>query len=200
MIVDQVSTDGARLAAVADTIRARRSNLNVDLERPVPREVIDELIELAVTAPNHYRTNPWRFVVLTGHARARIGEVAASAVARQPDAKEAIVERQRTQFLRAPAVIVAASAHDADPIKHFENKHAVAAGVQNILLGATAAGLASAWRSGPAMVDPEVSRQVKEALGLDPRDEIVSFIYLGYPAGPPGVRPQAQPHVRYLAE
>src|SRR4051812_2777668 len=127
-----------RFQAVADTIRERRSNLNVDGERPVPRELIDELIELATTAPNHYRTNPWRFVVLTGSARARIGQIAAEAVARQPEAKDAIVDRQRVQFLRAPAVIVAAAAPDDDPIKHFENKHTVAAGVQNILLGATA--------------------------------------------------------------
>jgi len=200
VIEAEASRNGARLAAVADTIRTRRSNLNVDLERPVPREMIDELIELAVMAPNHYRTNPWRFVVLTGAARGRIGEVAASAAASQPDAKEAIVERQRTQFLRAPAVIVAASARDDDPIKQFENKHAVAAGVQNILLGATAAGLASAWRSGPAMVDPEVSRQVKEAIGLEPTDEIVSFVYLGYPSGPPGARLQGIANVRYLEE
>src|SRR5579859_4931766 len=105
MSVEQASVESERLAAVAGIIRTRRSNLNVDLERPVPRELLDELIELAVTAPNHYRTNPWRFVVLTGGARARIGEVAASAAASRPDAKEAIIERQRTQFLRAPAVI-----------------------------------------------------------------------------------------------
>src|ERR671933_722589 len=155
-----------RYQAVAETIRERRSNLNVDGERPVPRELIDELIDLATTAPNHYRTNPWRFVVLTGPARARIGQIAAEAAARQPDAKEPIVERQRSQFLRAPAVIVAAAAPDQDPIKHFENKHSVAAGVQNMLLAATAAGLASAWRSGPGMVDPDVSRAAKEALGF----------------------------------
>src|SRR5947209_1376114 len=166
-----------RFQAVAETIRERRSNLNVDPERPVPRELIDELLDLATWAPNHYRTNPWRFVVLTGPARARVGEIAAQAAASRPDAKESIVERQRTQFLRAPAVIVAASAPDEDPIKHFENKHAVAAGVQNILLGAQAAGLAGAWRSGLAMTDPEVSGPVKEALGLEPGDEIVSFVY-----------------------
>ncbi len=185
---------------VSETIRARRSNLNVDLERPVPRELIDELLALAVSAPNHYRTNPWRFVVLTGAARARVGEVAARAAAGLPDVKESIVERQRVQFLRAPAVIAVASAADKDPIKHFENKHAVAAGVQNILLGATAAGLASAWRSGLAMVDPVVSAAVKEALGLAPTDEIVSFVYLGYPIAPPGTRTQPTIQVRYLDE
>jgi nitroreductase len=187
-----------RAQAVAETIRERRSNLNVDGERPVPRELIDELIELASAAPNHYRTNPWRFVVLTGPARARIGEIAADAVARQPDAKEAIVERQRVQFLRAPAVIVAAAAPDDDPIKHFENKHTVAAGVQNILLAATAHGLASAWRSGPAMVDPAVSAPVKAVLGLDPGDEIVAFVYLGFPVGPPGSKEPPRATVSYL--
>jgi nitroreductase len=185
---------------VVSTIRDRRSNLNVDPERPVPRELVDQLLDLATWAPNHYRTNPWRFVVLTGPARARVGEIAARALqaAGQPEAKESIVERQRTQFLRAPAVIVAASAPDEDPIKHVENKHAVAAGVQNILLGAQAAGLAGAWRSGLAMTDPEVSGPVKEALGLDPGDEIVSFVYLGYPIAPPGTRQKPPAVVRYL--
>ncbi|MGH2461343.1 MAG: nitroreductase family protein [Chloroflexota bacterium] len=200
MIDEKTWVNGTNWAAVAETIRTRRSNLNVDLERPVPRELIDELVELAISAPNHYRTNPWRFVVLTGPARARLGEIAARALAAQPDAKESFVERQRTQFLRAPAVIAVASAGDADPVKHFENKHAVAAGVQNIQLGATAAGLASAWRSGAAMVDPSVSATVKEALGLEPTDEIVSFLYLGYPIAPPGSRTQPRPWVHYLEE
>jgi nitroreductase len=183
---------------VARTIRDRRSNLNVDTERPVPREMIDQLVELATWAPNHYRTNPWRFVVMTGPARARLGEIAARAIASRPDAKESVVERQRVQFLRAPAVIAVASCPDEDPIKHFENKHAVAAGVQNLLIGAQAAGLAGAWRSGPAMVDPEVSRAVKEALGLHPDDEIVAFVYLGYPIAPPGTRERPAAVVTHL--
>jgi nitroreductase len=190
--------NGAAWAAVAEAIRNRRSNLNVDLEKTVPREIVEELTELAVLAPNHYRTNPWRFVVLTGAARARLGEIVAREVARQPGVKEGMVERQRTQFLRAPTVLVVASAGDEDPIKHFENKHAVAAGIQNLLLGATAVGLASAWKSGPAMVDPAVSPLVKEELGLDPKDEIVGIVYLGYAIAPPGSRTVLRPQVRYV--
>ena len=183
---------------VAATIRERRSNLNVDGERPVPAELVDELLELASWAPNHYRTNPFRFVVLTGAARGRIGEIAAREVSKKPDAKDPLIERQRVQFMRAPTVIVAAAAPDEDPVKHFENKYTVSAGVQNILLGAQAAGLAAAWRSGPAMVDLEVSGPVKEALGLDAGDEIVAFVYLGYAVGPPGVRERPPVAVKYL--
>lgn len=187
-----------RWLTVTTAIRERRSNANLDLDRPVPREVVDELIELATAAPNHYRTNPWRFVVMTGPALGRIRQLAADAYARKPDANPATAERLRTNFLRAPTAIAAAAAADPDPIKHFENKHTVAAGVQNILVAATAAGLASAWRSGPAMVDPAVSGPVKEALGLDASDEIVAFVYLGYPIGEPGVKPKPQASVTYL--
>ena len=183
---------------VAATIRERRSNLNVDGERPVPAELVEELLELASWAPNHYRTNPFRFVVLTGAARGRIGEIAAREVSKKPDAKDPMVERQRVQFMRAPTVLVAAAAPDEDPIKHFENKYTVSAGVQNILLGAQAAGLAAAWRSGPAMVDPEVSAPVKEALGLSPDDEIIAFLYLGYAVGPAGQRDKPTFSVTHL--
>jgi nitroreductase len=189
-----------RWSVVAATIRSRRSNLNVDHDRPVPREVVDELIGLAIEAPNHYRTNPWRFVVLGGQARVRLGEVVARAYAEQANVKESAVERQRVQFLRAPTVVVVASAGDPDPIKHFENKHAVAAGLENILIGATAAGIASAWKSGPGMTDPAISELVKEELGLAPEDEIVGFVYLGYPVAPPGEITRPEPQVRYLDE
>lgn len=200
MIEADAKLNEASWAVVAETIRHRRSNLNVDLERPVPREVIEELADLAVSAPNHYRTNPWRFIVLSGKVRERLGELIAGELAKRPDAKDSYVERNRVQFLRTPTVLIVASAGDADPIKHFENKYAVAAGIENILISATAAGLASAWKSGPAMTDPEISALVKDELGLDPIDEIVGVVYLGYPIAPPGSRAKAQAQVRFLSE
>src|SRR5207237_8616083 len=69
----RMTVTDSRLATVSEVIRERSSNLNVDPDREVASELIDELISLAVTAPNHYRTNPWRFVVLTGAARERLG-------------------------------------------------------------------------------------------------------------------------------
>src|SRR5919204_4010044 len=99
---EQAGIDSARFSAVAEVIRERRSNPNADPERPIPREVVDQLLALAVQGPNHYRTNPYRFVVLSGPARARIGEIAAQATAaRGGENVEAMVERQRGQFMRA---------------------------------------------------------------------------------------------------
>jgi nitroreductase len=44
---------------------------------PVPREVVEQLLECAVRAPNHKLTEPWRFAVLTGVARDRYAEIRA---------------------------------------------------------------------------------------------------------------------------
>jgi nitroreductase len=198
-VSDQTGVQSPRFSTVADVIRERRSNPNADPERPIPRELVDQLLALAVEGPNHYRTNPYRFVVLSGPARTRIASIAAEATARKGgDNVAAMVERQRGQFSRAPTVVVVAAAADDDPTKHFENKYAAAAGAYAITLGATAAGLASYWRSGLAMIDPDVSAAVKEAIGLASSDEIVGFLNLGYPTGQPGAREYPPPSVRYL--
>src|SRR3954463_16642872 len=41
---------------------------------PVSREIIEQLLDCAVRAPNHKLTQPWRFTVLTGAARDRVAE------------------------------------------------------------------------------------------------------------------------------
>jgi nitroreductase len=66
--------------------------------------------------------------------------------------------------------------------------------VQNLLLGATALGLASFWGTGAVIDVPEV----KQLVGLRPEDEIVALIYLGWPveAAPDGFR--AAPVVTFL--
>src|SRR5260370_4174759 len=56
---------------VEDAIRSRRTHKAFAPE-PVPRALLDELLELARWAPNHHLTNPWRFRVLGPAALARL--------------------------------------------------------------------------------------------------------------------------------
>ena len=62
-------------------------------------------------------------------------------------------------------LVVGAAAHDNEMLD-AENRDAVAAGVQNLLLGATTLGLASFW-STPALTQPPA---VLELCGFDPTD------------------------------
>ena len=160
---------------VLSAIHGRRSVGRVSAD-PVAREVVEELLDAAVAAPNHKETGPWRFVVLAGDARGVVGEAHARAVARtranltpEGRAKEAAL------LDRAPVVIACCLIPGEDPVRAREDRDAVAAAVQNLLLAAHARGLGAIWRTGTMTDEPEVC----EALGLEPRDALVGLVYLG---------------------
>ncbi len=157
-------------------VRGRRTNLRVDPDRPVPPELVERLCTLATWAPNHHRTWPWRFAALTGDARARLGDAIGDFQEAAGDA-EAKVTKSRAKYLRAPVVLLVACSPDPDPRRAVEDRDAVAAAVQNLLLGATAAGLASYWGTG---LVTDVAA-VRELCGFAPGDHVVAAIYLGWP-------------------
>jgi len=151
---------------------------------PVPRELIEKMLAAAVQAPNHYHVRPWRFVVLTGAGRERLGEVMAqSARKRNPDAREEALAAERAKPLRSPALIAVGVDKPGGPkVVEVENICAAAAATHNLLLAARALGLVTYWRTGPAATDPDV----KAFLGFAPDQHIIGFIYVGYPFAEPG--------------
>ena len=169
------------LDSTAALLLARRTNLRIDRERPVDPELIKRLCALATWAPNHHLTEPWRFAVVTGEARAELGRQTAAHMADLGITEEAKLEKARTKFLRAPVMLVVAcaSAADASPGTRAEDRDAVAAATQNLLLAATAAGLWSYWGSGAVTDAPGV----KAMCALSPSDTIVAAVYLGWPGG-----------------
>lgn len=175
-----------------DQLLARRSVGRVLPDRP-PREVIERLLEAASAAPSHHHTHPWRFIVVAGKAREEVGHHLREALrARLPDpdssASAALLHKEESKLLRAPVVIVAAVRPSKAPgVIREEELASGAAACQNILLAAQAEGLGAMWRTGETAYDPAV----REALGLEPDDAIVGFIYIGYPdpKQPPPPRP-----------
>ena len=147
---------------------------------PVPVDGIEKLLSAAVPAPNHYKVRPWRFVVLTGAARERLGEVLAQSFARKfPDAPAAALEKERAKPLRAPVIIaVGVDKPSESKVLEIENICAAAAAVENLLLAAHALGLAAKWRTGEDARNP----RVKEFLGFAPDQHVLALIYIGYPA------------------
>lgn len=150
---------------------------------PVPRPTIEKLLSAAVQAPNHYKVRPWRFVVLTGKGREKLGEVmAASQRDRFPDLPPEGLDKTRGLPLRAPVVIAVGVEKPGEPkVLEIENICATAAACQNILLAAHAEGLAAQWRTGEWARDPKV----KQFLGFDPDQHILAFLYIGYPESEP---------------
>ena len=164
----------------------------VDKQRPVPHELIDELCELAQWAPNHKRTWPWRFAIADGEARARLGNAIADAMQAHGDPPEK-VDKTRTKYTRTPVTLVVGSSPGDSHLRTAENRDAVAAGIQILLLAATAHGLASYWSSCPKGANDVVS----ELCGFEAGTHISALIYLGWASStvePPG-RPAPEVHV-----
>ncbi|MCU1396708.1 MAG: putative oxidoreductase [Ilumatobacteraceae bacterium] len=175
---------------LATLIRSRRTSMLVDPDRAVPTDVVEQLCELAQWAPNHKRTWPWRFALFTGEGRARLGQAFVADMNDRDFGDEGKRAKTLTKYTRTPAVLVIGAAADGNPSRHDENRDAVAAGIQNMLLGATALGLATYWGTAPLIDSP----RVLELCGFEPDVRIVNVMYLGWardaPEGP--ARPPVQ--------
>jgi nitroreductase len=174
-------------------VRRRRTNMRIDSDRAVDPALITQLCELATWAPNHKLTEPWRFAVVTGSARADLGTLAAEYQAAQGETNEAKLNKTRGKFLRSPVVTMIASAW-SDPLRRDEDRDAVSAGVQNLLLAATAAGLASYWGTGAVCMAPEI----KQLCGFPTTADVLAAVYLGWPIGEVPTPPRAAPVIRWV--
>ena len=161
--------------------------MSVDQHREVPIGLVEELCRLATWAPNHKKTWPWRFAVFTGAGRARLGATMADEMERAEFGDDVKRAKTRSKYLRTPATLVVGCAPHADVMLHAENRDAVAAGIQNVLLGATTLGLASFW-STPALTQPPA---VLDLCGFERADQLVGIVYLGWATQecPPPPRP-----------
>jgi nitroreductase len=158
-----------------EAILTRRSVPKVGEECP-PKQQITRLLEAGVRAPTHHLTQPWRFVVLAGHARQELGDAWAAAEQRiQGKDPESV----RNKPLRAPAIItvIAQPKSHLPKVVDVEEHHAIGASMQNILLAAHAEGLGAMIRTGKAGEFDEV----KQVLGVGPDEYIAGFIYVGFP-------------------
>ena len=84
----------------------QRHSIKKVKQDPVPRGLIEKMLDAAVQAPNHYKVRPWRFVVLTGAGRHRLGDVMAASTAEyHPEYPPEALEKCRATPLQAPLVI-----------------------------------------------------------------------------------------------
>jgi nitroreductase len=154
------------------------------LVEPAPDDVaLASILRAATRAPDHGKLRPWRFMIVRGAARQRLGALMATAlVRRHPDATPAQIEKERSKPLRAPMILVVAAKVDAQSrIPAIEQILSAGAAAENVMVAAFALGFGCAWKTGDAAYDAGI----KAAFDLAPGDAIVGFLYLGTNANPP---------------
>ena len=140
-----------------EALKGRRS-VRVYQEKPVPKEVIEEIIDTARLAPSANNIQPWEFIVVTDSAtRKKVADLT-----------------DYGKFIAQSAACVAVFCKD---VKHYLEDGSAA--TENILVAAHALGLGTCWVAGykKAHADP-----IRKLLGLPDGYKMVSVISLGYPA------------------
>jgi len=181
-----------------DALISRASALKLTEPAP-PDDVVERLLTAGARAPDHGKLRPWRFILVRGDARARLGDVMAQAlVAREPDAPAPLVEKERAKPLRAPLIVTVAATVQPDhpKIPPVEQIASAVCAAQNIMIAAHALGWGCMWKTGA----PAYDDGVKAALGLQPHDEIVGFLYLGTTAMAPPANQRRPDPADYVAE
>lgn len=147
------------------------------LIEPAPNtQQLEKAVQAALTAPDHHRLKPTRFVVVKPELRAAFGEHLAKALADLGETDSAQLERVKQHPFRAPLLVLALTTiQDHPKVPHFEQILSTGAAVQNFLLSLQAQGFATMWRSG-AVVE---SKWLKHQLGLNDQDLISGIIYIG---------------------
>jgi nitroreductase len=163
---------------VDEAIRTRRTLKAFTPER-VDETTVRELLALAVLAPNHHETEPWRFWVVGPATIARLSE-----------------ETGDQKLLRSQTAIVVGVLRSDDPSVAEEDYAATACAIENLMLAARARGLASFWRTPGVLGRPAFARIV----GIPAEVRPMGFVHLGKPAEPFPETParHAEPYTEWL--
>lgn len=172
-----------------------RRSIRRYLADPVPRILLESLLEAAAWAPSAHNRQPWRFMVVEQITRKeRLARAMGTKLRHdlevdgQPEAVIAAdVGRSYERIVSAPVLIlVCLTLADMDVYpdeQRAQNEflmavQSVAMAGQNLLLAAHAAGLGACWMCAPLFC-PEV---VKAALSVPEDWQPQGMITLGYPA------------------
>jgi nitroreductase len=186
-----------------DAISAITSRTSVRrfLDRPVPRETIQRLLECAVRAPNHKLTEPWRFAVLTGGSKERFAAIRGRHRLKRftdPTSAEAqaAADKVEREARETPVYVVVMVAVSSDEITREDDYAAAMMAISNLMTAAQAMGLGTYLRTGGVMRDPALL----ELAGVPQRFRVVGILSLGYPAeaDPPRRRKSAEELTRWL--
>ncbi|MGH2508891.1 MAG: nitroreductase family protein [Ktedonobacteraceae bacterium] len=193
----RTATHPERADSLATLIQGRRSVRQYQ-STPVPRVLIEQVLEAARWAPSPHGRQPWRFVVLTRPAiKERLADFMGATWQKNLEMDqqaEKIVqlrlEKSRQRILSAPTLILPCLyLGDLDHYPDEQRQHdetimaiqSLGAAIQNMLLMAYDLGLDGGWMCAPLFC-PEV---VCQALDLDAQLIPHALITLGYAAADP---------------
>ncbi|MCU0560639.1 MAG: nitroreductase family protein [Desulfobacterales bacterium] len=192
-----------------DTAIYTRRSVRKYKRTPVPKQLVQELLEAANMAPSATNRQPWEFVVvnrsfldrleetLKEAFQERVASVSEEAMRRAikdlslPDGAGGDRLQALGAFYRtlggAPVAVGVCLPREKDPWVWKNNISDSAAAIENLLLAAWGKGLGSCWMTGPLKGRADA---IASFLGVPADRELIAIIALGYPDHQPSVPPK----------
>ncbi len=163
--------------ALTESIQQRRSVFPAQYTgEPIVEADLLTILEAARWAPNHAKTQPWRFKVLQGDALGALGDFMADTYLQTADAKEFTAGKLRHTPRAASAIILLFMHRDEkERIPEWEEIAAVAMAVQNMWLTAHDLGYGAYWSSPKSFLDMRDFNRIE----VGERERFLGFFYLG---------------------
>ena len=169
------SYETPELREFAEVLHGRRT-IEQFLQTPIPDGLIHEAIEAATWAPNHYVSEPWRFILPGMETVERIIDLCAAIVTAKKGPE--LGEHKRRNWSEKPGWLIVTCPHCDDRLREREDYAACCAAVQNFMLYMWKAGVGSKWTTGPITRDPRFF----EIIGVSPEAAfVVGMLWFGYP-------------------
>ena len=170
---------------IFDVIKERRSVFPAQYtDTPIAREDIVKILEAANCAPTHKKTEPWRFKVLQGEAKEKLGLfLSLKYMETDPKPKQITVEKLIANPKKAGAIIAICMQRDPkNSLPEWEEIAATAMAVQNMWLCCTQMGIGCYWSS------PGLIKYMDDFFDLNEGEKCLGFFYMGnYEGGIPEV-------------
>jgi len=172
--------DDQRIELINSIIKERRSSFPMEFNgKKIEKVILDQILINANWAPNHGKTEPWRFKVFHGESIMTLAKFMAEHYKVNID-KEKFSQVKFDRFMqkaeRTSHVIGICMKHDPlGKIPEIEEVCAVSCAVQNIYLTITAYDLRGYWSTGGGTYSKEMHRFLK----LNKDEACLGFFYLG---------------------
>ncbi|WP_054860373.1 nitroreductase [Gracilibacillus sp. JCM 18860] len=170
------------MASLKNLIKERRSISNYK-ENPVSKELMKDLLSIAVWVPNHKMTEPWRFVFITGESKKKLAEInreVAKEKAKNASGEELeqIGENGYQKIMNVPFIIMVINTlHPQEKLRE-EDYASASCLIQNFSLLAWEEGLSVFWKTGKLSFCEETAALID----LKDDERVVGLLQVGYPA------------------
>lgn len=162
---------------VYDIIKKRRSVFPAQYnDKPIAKADIEKILQAANWAPNHKKTEPWRFKVMTGESKGKLGVFLSNKYMEHvPNPKQVKAKKLLENPKKAGAIIAICMQRDPqESIPEWEEVAATAMAVQNMWLCCAEMGIGCYWSS-PALIE-----YMGEFLDLKEGEKCLGFFYMGH--------------------